>query len=94
MVSNTECDFLGEDRQLQVGQRVRAFWCKDGFYYHGEGMIIQLTREHISVQLQKSVAWSDEFKVGRTISLPRITNPTHWSTRNCVRPLKKMSLAS
>ena len=93
MISHTGCDFLSEDKQLQVGQRVSAFWCKDGFYYQGEGVIIQLTRDRISVQLQKPVAWSDDFTVGRTINLPRISNRTHWSTRNCVRPLRKLLLA-
>jgi len=93
MISNSGCDFLSEDRILQLGHKVRAFWCKDGFYYQGEGVIVELVRDQVLVQLQQQVAWSDEFTVGRTIRLPRISDRTHWSTRNCVRPLKNLRLA-
>ena len=93
MISETGCDYLSEDKQLRVGKRVRAFWYKDGFYYQSEGQIVQLARDHVGVQLQERVAWSDEFSVGRTIRLPRITDPIHWSSRNCVRLPKKFALA-
>lgn len=93
MVSETSCDFLGEDKSLKVGKQVKAFWCKDGFYYQSEGVITQLSREKVTVQLQKRVAWSDDYTIGRTISLPRISDRIHWSTRNCVRLIKKLSMA-
>jgi len=93
MISDTGCDFLSEDRQLRVGKRVKAYWCKDGFYYHGEGVIVQLARDNVSVQLQQRVDWSDDYTVGRTIRLPRISDRIHWSSRNCVRLLRKLPLA-
>lgn len=92
MISETSCDFLNEDKQLQVGKKIKAYWCKDGFYYQGEGVIVKLARDKVSVQLQQGVAWSDDYTIGRTISLPRILDSIHWSTRNCVRLLKKMPL--
>ena len=92
MISNTGCDYLSEDKQLRVGKRVRAFWCKDGFYYRGEGEIVTISRDNVSVQLQEQVAWSDDFTVGRTIRLPRISDRIHWSSRNCVRLQKKLPL--
>jgi len=93
MISETGCDFQSEDKQLRVGKRVRAFWCKDGFYYQGEGVIVQLARDSVSVQLQQRVAWSDDFTIGRTLRLPRISECIHWSPSNCVRLLKKLPLA-
>ena len=93
MISDTGCDFLSEDRQLQVGKNVRAYWCKDGFYYQGEGVIVHLSRDHVSVQLKQRVAWSDDYTAGKTICLPRINDRIRWSTRNCVRPLRKLPLA-
>lgn len=92
MVSESSCDFLGEDKRLKVGKQVRAYWCKDGFYYQGEGVITQLAREKVTVQLQKRVAWSDDFTIGRTICLPRISDNIHWSTRNCVRLEKRLPM--
>jgi len=94
MISDTGCDYLSEDRQLRLGQTVKAFWCKDGFYYQGEGVISQLARDRVEVRLQQQVAWSDEFTIGRIICLPRISDRVRWSSRNCVRPLKKLRLAS
>lgn len=93
MVSETSCDFLGEDKKLKVGKQVKAYWCKDGFYYQGEGVITQVCRDNVTVQLQKRVAWSDDFTTGKTIRLPRISDSIHWSTRNCVRLPKKLPLA-
>ena len=89
MVSDTSCDYRSEDKKLQVGKPVKAYWCKDGFYYQGEGVITQLGRDNVIVQLKKRVAWSDEYKIGRNISLPRVTNSIHWNTRNCVRLIQK-----
>ena len=91
MVSENSCDFLGEDKRLTVGKQVKVYWCKDGFYYQGEGVITQLARDNVTVQLQKRVDWSDDFTIGRTINLPRISDRIHWSTRNCVRLQKKLS---
>ena len=94
MVSDSSCDYRGEDKQLQVGKQVKAYWCKDGFYYQGEGVITQLKRDHVTVQLVKQVAWSDDYKVGRSINLPRISDNIRWNSRNCVRLLNKVPLAS
>ena len=93
MVSDSSCDFLSEDKQLKVGKQVRAYWCKDGFYYQGEGVITRISRNNVTVQLQERVAWSDDFRVGRTVHLPRISDSIHWSARNCVRLKKKLPLA-
>lgn len=92
MVSENSCDFLGEDKQLKVGKQVKAYWCKDGFYYQGEGVITGMSRDNVTVQLQKRVAWSDDYTTGKMIRLPRISDRTHWSTRNCVRLIKKLAL--
>jgi len=89
MISDSSCDFRGEDKQLQVGKQVKAFWCKDGFYYQGEGVITQLKRDNVTVQLVKRVAWSDDYKAGRSICLPRISDSIRWNSRNCVRLLKR-----
>lgn len=91
MTSDTSYDYLSEDRQLCVGNRVKAYWCKDGFYYQGEGVIVQLARDKVSVELQQRVAWSDDYKAGKTIQLPRVNDKTRWSSRNCVRLLRKSS---
>ena len=93
MISDTGCDYRNEDKQLKVGKRVTAYWCKEGFYYHGDGQIVQLTRDKVAVQLQQKVAWSDDYTSGKTITLPRISDGIHWSSRNCVRPLKRVALA-
>jgi hypothetical protein len=93
MVSDRSCDFLGEDRQLKVGKQVKAYWCKDGFYYQSEGVITQLCRNSVTVQLQKEVAWSDDFTIGRSICLPRVTDSIRWNNRNCVRLINKLPLA-
>lgn len=93
MVSDSSCDYRGEDKQLEVGKQVKAYWCKDGFYYQGEGIITQLNRDNVTVKLQKRVDWSDDFKIGRCISLPRISDSIRWTTRNCVRLIKKLPLA-
>lgn len=90
MISDRGCDYRGEDKQLQVGKQVKAYWCRDGFYYQGEGVITQLKRDKVTVQLQKRVAWSDDYKAGRSISLPRVTDSTRWNSRNCVRLLEKV----
>lgn len=92
MVNDSSCDYRGEDRQLQVGKQVKAYWCKDGFYYQGEGVITQLNRDKVTVQLQKRVAWSDDYKAGRCISLPRVSDSARWNTRNCVRLTKKVPI--
>jgi len=94
MVSESSCDFLSEDKKLKVGKQVKAYWCKDGFYYQGEGVITKMSRDSVTVQLQKQVDWSDDFTSGKTLCLPRISDSIHWSTRNCVRLPKKMRLAS
>lgn len=94
MVSYGNCDYLNEDKQLTVGRTVRAYWCKDGFYYQSEGIITSLCRDKVTVKLQKQVAWSDDYRIGNTIQVPRISDSIRWSSRNCVRPLKKPSLAS
>ena len=93
MVSDSSCDYRGEDKQLKVGKQVKAYWCKNGFYYQGEGIITQLKRDNVTVQLQKRVAWSDDYTVGRIINLPRITDSIRWNSRNCVRLIKKLPLA-
>jgi len=93
MISDTGSDYLSEDKKLQVGKRVKAYWCKDGFYYQGEGVILQLARDKVTLQLQTRIAWSDDYTAGKTISLPRISDSIHWSSRNCVRLLKKLPLA-
>lgn len=90
MVSDSGCDYRSEDRELKVGKQVKAYWCKDGFYYQGEGVITQLSRENVTVKLQAQVAWSDDYKAGHSICLPRITDSIRWNSRNCVRPLKKV----
>lgn len=90
MISESGCDFMGEDKRLKVGKQVKAYWCKEGFYYQGEGVITQLARDKVTVQLQEQVAWRDDLSVGDTISLPRINDSIHWSTRNCVRLQKKL----
>ena len=90
MISDNSCDFLNEDKKLRVGKQVKAYWCKEGFYYQGEGVITQLTRDNVMVQLQKRVAWSDDFTIGRTIRLPRISDSIRWSSRNCVRLIGKV----
>ncbi len=93
MVSETGVDFQGEDKLLKVGKQVKAFWCKDGFYYQGEGVIAQVTRSEVSVRLQQQVAWSDDFKSGQLIRIPRISDSRRWSARNCVRLPRKYALA-
>ncbi|SHJ29061.1 hypothetical protein SAMN02745165_01998 [Malonomonas rubra DSM 5091] len=90
MTSDSSCDFRNEDKQLKVGNQVKAYWCKDGFYYQGEGIITQLQRDNVTVQLQERVAWSDDYTAGRSIRLPRINDSVRWNARNCVRPLKKV----
>lgn len=92
MVSNSSCDFLGEDKQLKVGKQVKACWSKDGFYYQSEGVITKLSRDKVTVQLQKRVAWSDDYTIGRSICLPRIHDSRTWNSRNCVRLIKKLAL--
>ncbi len=92
MVSETGSDFLGEDRQLTVGKQVKAFWCKDGFYYRGEGVIVQLTRGEVAVRLQKKVAWSDDFRAGQLVRVPRVSDSLRWSARNCVRLPRRYAL--
>lgn len=94
MISDTSTDYLNENKQLKIGKRVMAYWCKNGFYYHGEGVITKLGHDKVSVQLQQRVAWSDDYKIGKTLELPRISEAIHWSSRNCVRLLKKQPLAS
>ena len=89
MTSDTSYDFLSEDKKLQIGKQVRAYWYKDGFYYQGHGVIVQLGREQVSVQLQQRVAWSDDYQAGKTINLPRVSDSIHWSSRNCVRLISK-----
>lgn len=93
MISGTGSDYLSEDKKLQVGKQVKAYRCKDGFYYQGEAVIVQLGRDKVSVQLQQRVAWSDDYTIGRTICLPRISDSIHWSTRNCVQLPQKLPLA-
>ena len=94
MISNSGYDYINEDRQLTVGKLVRAYWCRNGFYYQGEGVITRLCRDKVTVQLQKQVAWSDDYRAGKTVQLPRISDITRWSSRNCVRPLKTLSRIS
>ncbi len=92
MISNTSFDYRSEDKQLKVGKQVKAYWCKDGFYYQGEGVITQLMRDKVTVQLQKHVARSDDYKAGRTICLPRVSDGDHWNSRNCVRLVRKIPI--
>ena len=93
MLNERNCDYLSEDKKLQVGKQVKAYWCKDGFYYQGEGVITQMGRDNVSVQLQKRVAWSDDYTIGHTIRLPRISDSIRWSNRNCVRLISKVPVA-
>jgi len=88
-MQSSSCDYHSEDKQLKVGKPVKAYWHKDGFYYQGEGIITQLQRDNVTVQLQEPVAWSDDYRVGRCVQVPRINDSVHWNARNCVRPLKK-----
>ncbi len=94
MISESGVDFQGEDRQLKVGKDVKVFWCKDGFYYQGEGVIVQLSRGEVAVRLQKRVAWSDDFRAGQLVRVPRVSDSRRWSARNCVRLPRRYALAS
>ena len=76
------------DRTLSTGMSVMANWCKEGFSYCGKATILKLNRQSVTVKLQSVAGVNGTCLVGKTLELPRYSDPTRWSSRNCVQPIE------
>lgn len=74
------------DRHLSTGMEVLAYWTRNGFTHHGHAVITQLKRDRVIVRLRQAVGHMGEYPVGKQLEIPRFTDQTRWSTRNCVQP--------
>jgi len=78
-------DLSTEDKKLQLKTKVTANWTDSGYCYSGLGEIVALTRETVTVKLLENIGKENEFKKGRQVQLPRFSDQTRWSKRNCVK---------
>ena len=79
------------DRSLKAGMPVLANWRQNGFCYTGYAKIVKLRREIVEVMLVSVGGVNGAQLVGKTLELPRFSDQTRWSSRNCVQPVDKNS---
>jgi hypothetical protein len=74
------------DRKLATDMEVLACWTANGFSFQGRAVITRLKRDRAIVRLRQTVGPTGDFPSGKKIEIPRFTDQTQWSTRNCVLP--------
>ncbi|SHI99243.1 hypothetical protein SAMN02745165_01353 [Malonomonas rubra DSM 5091] len=79
------------DRSLTPGMAVLANWHQDGFRYTAEAKIIKLRRASVEVKLVSVGGVNGDYLVGKTLELPRFSDQTRWSSRNCIQPADEKS---
>jgi hypothetical protein len=79
------------DRSLTAGMPVLANWSQGGFSYTGKARIVKLQRQSVEVKLVSVGGENGARLVGKIIELPRFSDQTRWSSRNCVQPVAKNS---
>ena len=75
------------DQTLTTGKPVLANWNQEGFSYCGKATIVKLRRESVIVKLLSVVGYNGAHLVGKTLEVPRFSDQTRWSSRNCVQPI-------
>ena len=81
-------ELQNEDQKLRVGDTVKAFWHRDGFYFHAKGVVAFLNRKRVRVKLCERDSASNRYSIGDEIEIPRIADCTNWSSDSCVRRIK------
>lgn len=79
-------DLSRADLKLALGMKVSVCWMENGFVYRGEGEITRLERFNVTVRLFYAQGGMREHGAGRLVQLPRFTDQTRWSKRNCAMP--------
>lgn len=77
--------FLEEDRRLEPGSTVTAFWRREGWAYRARGIITGIDRQSVTVRLREAADGSGRYPSGALVSLPRFCDHTAWTSDNCVR---------
>ncbi len=78
-------ELVNEDQRLTIGSEVTAYWNAGGFGYHARARIKSLGPRTVKIVLLENTGMGGKFPAGRVIEVPRIADPTRWSSYNCVR---------
>ena len=84
-------ELVREDRQLSVGAGVTVYWSEGGYDCRGRGRIVALAARRVRVALSESAGPAGEHRAGKTVEVPRITDPGGWSSQECVRLVRPFS---
>lgn len=78
---------LALDRQLTFGLLVQARWTQTGHAYRGEGEVVRISEQTVTVRLNEQVqaSWGQPFRAGFEVLLPRPLSP-RWSPSNGAFP--------
>ncbi len=78
-------ELIKEDQRLTIGREVTAYWNSGGFGYHARARLKSLGPRTVKIVLLENAGMAGEFPAGRVVEIPRIADPTRWSSDNCVR---------
>lgn len=78
-------ELIQEDEKLAVGTTVTAHWVEDGCVRHCRGRITALQPRRVRVELVGLTNLPHGHHSGHTLELPRISDPSSWSSDQCVR---------
>ena len=81
-------DLNTADKKLKLNNKVTARWTDSGYCYSGLAEVTALTRDTVTVKLLENSGNQVEYKKGRQVQVPRFSDQTRWSPRNCVKPIK------
>ncbi len=78
-------DLIREDKKLAEGAEVAVYWTEGGFDFRGRARIVELSPRTVRVALLENTGRHGGYAAGKTLLLPRISDPTRWSSQECVR---------
>ena len=72
---------IAVDEKLQLGETCRVRWTNCYRSYEAEGIIARLNRQSVAVELTQA---KENYPIGHTIKVARITDWKNWTPNNCV----------
>lgn len=79
--------YKAADRKLALGMDVYACWTNDGFHHRERAIVVKLNKNNVTVRLPHTGLDAKAFSVAKQVELPRFSDQTRWSSRNCVWPM-------
>jgi hypothetical protein len=84
-------DYKAADQKLALGMAVYACWTDEGFHHRGKAVVVKLGKKSVTVRLCRPERDAVKPPASKQVELPRFSDQTRWSMRNCVWPLGMIS---